>query len=450
MKALEKKDVLFVSFMLFSLFFGAGNLIFPSFLGQSAGEHVWLSMAGFIISAVSLPIMGVMAVAQAGSFRGLMNRVYPWFAFLFPLAVYLSIGPGLAIPRAGSLAFEMGVGYFLPEAWGQHPLSLLLYTVVFFSLVYWLALTPSKLVERFGKLLTPILLALIVVIFIKSLLSLDGVSGTPVGSYLTHPFVQGFLDGYQTMDALGSIAIGIVVVNTLRARGITESKSLTWMITIAGIGAALLLTSVYLILGFLGASNPSSAPAENGAQVLTQVMTTLFGQSGALILGAVFTVACLCVSIGLVTACGQYFSEVFPRLSYQKWVAITSAASMLIANLGLTQILKISVPILGFIYPVAIVMIILSLTDRLFHGASQVYKSTVLLTLLYSLLDSLANVFAIPAISEVLALLPYYKEGMGWILPAIAGFAIGYSAAMLARKHTTGAPASSVQESGIR
>lgn len=447
MNTFVRKDLVFVSLMVFSMFFGAGNLIFPAFLGQAAGEHVWLSLFGFILSAASLPIMGIIAVAQAGGFHSLLHRVHPLFAFLFPLAIYLSIGPGLAIPRAGSLAFEMGVGHFLPAPWGAHPLSLFLYSVLFFALVYWLALSPSKLIDRFGKMLTPFLLVLILVIFIKSLFAQGGASGTPVGNYLTQPFFQGFLDGYQTMDALGSMAIGIVVVNALRARGIKEGRALTWSILLAGLGAGFLLAAVYLILGYLGASMHSDIAFENGAQVLTQVMTTLFGQGGALILGLVFTIACLCVSIGLVTACGQYFSEAFPLLSYRSWIALTSLASMLVANLGLNQILQISVPILGVIYPVAIILILLSLMNRSFGGASQIYQGAVVLTLLYSILNWAAGTFALPVIDKFLALMPFHREGMGWIFPAVVGIVIGYVAARLSGNRPDGSSnVSSVSE----
>lgn len=174
MNALSKKEIVLISLMLFSMFFGAGNLIFPPFLGQSAGDQVGLSLAGFILSAVGLPILGVAAIAKAGSFYELAKRVHPAFASLFPLLIYVSIGPGLAIPRAGSLAYEMGMLPFLPQTAATQPVGLALYTLVFFGLVFWFSLSPSKLVDRFGKLMTPALLILLSLIFVKSLFGPKG------------------------------------------------------------------------------------------------------------------------------------------------------------------------------------------------------------------------------------------------------------------------------------
>ncbi len=427
MDGLSKKDLVFVSFMLFSMFFGAGNLIFPAFLGYQAGEQLWISVAGFILSAVGLPILGVAAIAKIGSFHELAGRVHPSFAFIFPLIVYLSIGPGLAIPRAGSLAYEMGVGSFLPEQLTVSPVSLLVYTLLFFGVVYWLSMSPSKLVDRFGKLLTPTLLALILIVLIKSLFTPMGGMKAAQGPYGQNPVIKGFLDGYLTMDALAALAYGIVVANAIRSKGMENNKKLATYIIYAGIGAGMILSVIYVILGYLGATSAAQNP-ENGAQILSQVMNHLFGQGGAVLLGGLFTLACLCVSIGLVTSCSQFFSTMIPRLSYQAWVKVICLVSLLIANLGLTQILKVSVPILGAIYPVAIVLILLALADRLFHGSTSVYAVTITIVAIFSLADMINGTFLSNAWNVWLEKLPLYKEGVGWLLPGLVGLAVGIMA----------------------
>ncbi|MED0675200.1 branched-chain amino acid transport system II carrier protein [Aneurinibacillus thermoaerophilus] len=427
MKKFTKKHLIFVSFMLFSMFFGAGNLIFPAFLGFSAGEHVWISLTGFILSAVGLPILGVAAVAKAGSFQTLARRVHPVFAFIFPLIIYLSIGPGLAIPRAGSLAFEMGAGPLLPEDWATAPAVLLIYTAIFFGLVFWLSLSPSKLVDRFGKLLTPIVLTLIFIIFIKSLTMPTSATGTPQGDYGPNPFFQGFLDGYLTMDALASLVFGIVVANTLRAKGVENKKTLSTCVMYAGFGAGLLLAAIYLILGFLGAYGGPYGQVENGAQVLTHVMAHLFGQSGTILLSVVFTLACLCVSIGLVTSCSQFFTSVFPRVPYKTWAIIFCVWSMATANLGLTEILNVSVPILGAIYPVAIVLIVLALVHDYIRSYSSIYIVTVTFVGLFSMVDMINTAFLAHKWNMVLVKFPLYAHGIGWLVPALAGVIIGYT-----------------------
>ncbi|RBW68049.1 branched-chain amino acid transport system II carrier protein [Bacillus taeanensis] len=426
MNTLSRKEIMLVSLMLFSMFFGAGNLIFPPFLGQAAGENVILSLIGFIVSAVGLPILGVAAIAKAGSFEILAGRVHPLFALIFPFIIYVSIGPGLAIPRAGSLAFEMGIAPFLPGNLAANPFSLLLYTIVFFGLVFWFSMSPSKLVNRFGKLLTPLLLSLIALIFVKSLITPIGSFEAPSGNYAASPVFAGFLDGYLTMDALAALVFGIVIANTVRSKGVEDSKKVSLYMIYAGIGAGLLLTTIYCILGFLGAASGGLGEAENGAQILTNVMNSLFGQSGAVLLGVIFTLACLCVCIGLVISCSQYFASTISGISYKMWVTILSLLSMGIANLGLTQILQVSVPILGAIYPVAIVLIALALLHNVLKGYSSVYVLTVALVGIFSVADMINQTFLSNAWSEVFMKLPLYEQGVGWLVLGIIGIIVGY------------------------
>ncbi|WHY02861.1 branched-chain amino acid transport system II carrier protein [Neobacillus sp. DY30] len=420
------KQVVFISFMLFSMFFGAGNLIFPPFLGQSAGDQLWVALAGFIVSAVGLPILGVIAVAKAGSLNDLNLRVHPIFALVFPFLIYIAIGPGLAIPRAGSLAFEMGAAPFLPENFVGSPVSLFIYTIVFFGLAAWLSLYPSKLISLFGKLLTPILLALIAIIFVKSLMDPIGSFDSPIGNYRDNPMFQGILEGYLTMDALAALAFGIVIANTLTAQGVRDSKMKSRYMMYAGVGAGLLLAVIYLILGYLGAASSSLGQAENGAIILSNIMTDLFGQSGTLILGIVFTLACFCVSIGLITSCSQFFSTAIPKVAYKVWVVILAVLSTAIANLGLTQILQISVPILGMIYPIAIVLIFLGLFDDLIKRNSYIYITVVGFVALFSILDTINKTFLNNIWGEGFEILPFYIEGIGWLTPAVVGLIVGF------------------------
>jgi LIVCS family branched-chain amino acid:cation transporter len=428
----KKTELIFISFMLFSMFFGAGNLIFPAFLGRSAGVEVWLSLAGFIITAVGLPILGVITVAKAGSFHNLATRVHPLFALIFPLLIYVSIGPGLAIPRAGSISFEMGLKPFLPQTLMDKPIMLLGYTVVFFAITLWLSLNPSKLVDRFGKLLTPLLLLMIVVIFIKSMITPIGAFSSPSETYNETPFFQGFLDGYLTMDALAALVFGIVVANTLRAKGVQDSNQLSKYMSFAGIGAGILLASIYGILGYLGASSASVGQPENGAQVLTIVMNELFGQTGILMLGLLFTLACLCVCIGLIISCSQYFSETLSFLSYKGWAVVLAIVSMIVANMGLTQILSVSVPILGAIYPVAVVLITLGLINN--YIPNNVYFFATLFTGVFSIVETINYTFLGNSLDPLLGLVPLYDVGVGWVLPAVVGGVVGFVVPVTTRR----------------
>lgn len=423
---LSKRDIVFMSFMLFSMLFGAGNLIFPAYLGQAAGENVWQAVTGFIISDAGLSVLAFIAIAKSGTFDNLINRVHPIFALLFPMSIYLSIGPGLAIPRAGSLAYEMGVKPFLPNAIVSSPIGLLVYTVVFFSIVFWFAKSPNKLVERFGKILTPALLVLIIIVFTKALFTDLPSFKEATLSYKVNPISQGFLDGYQTMDAICALIYGIVFTNIFKSKKITNQSLQVKYLAIFGIICGLILTASYLIIAYLGASATITGEVENGAIVLSTVLHQLFGQSGTIVLGLIFTLACLSVCIGLITSCAEYFSTVFPKLSYIKWAILLCLISGFVANLGLSQILKVSVPVLSLVYPMAITLIIFGLLhDRLPFNQRPVYVMTIGLVGLFSLMEIINTTFLNGTFSELLSSVPLQKMGFGWVIPGLIGFIIG-------------------------
>jgi LIVCS family branched-chain amino acid:cation transporter len=228
------------------------------------------------------------------------------------------------------------------------------------------------------------------------------------------------------MDALAALAFGIVIANTLTAQGVLDSKMKSRYMMYAGLGAGLLLAVIYLILGYLGAGSSSLGQAENGAIILSNIMTYLFGRSGTLILGIVFTLACFCVSIGLITSCSQFFSTAIPKVAYKVWVVILAVLSTAIANLGLTQILQISVPILGMIYPIAIVLIFLGLLDDFIKRNSYIYITVIGFVALFSILDTINKSFLNNVWSEGFEILPFYIEGIGWLTPAVIGLIVGY------------------------
>jgi LIVCS family branched-chain amino acid:cation transporter len=417
---------MFNGFMLFSMLFGAGNLIFPAFLGKAAGENMWPAVFGFIISDAGLAVLAFIAVAKAGSLNTLVNRISPIFALLFPLSIYLAIGPGLAIPRAGSLAYEMGAKPFLPEAIGAFPLGLFVYTVLFFCIVFWFAKSPSKLVERFGKILTPSLLILILLVFIRALFTdLPGFKEATL-SYKTNPISQGFLDGYQTMDTLGGLICAIVFTNLFKTKKISQPSLQIKYLATFGMICGILLSFCYLIIAYLGASASIIGEVDNGAIVLSTVLHQLFGQSGTIVLGLIFTVACLSVCIGLITSCAHYFSSIIPRLSYIRAVILLCFLSGFVANLGLAQILKVSVPVLGLVYPMAITLIILGLFhDRLLFRGQPVYILSIGFVGLYSLFEVTNSTFLKDSFTELLSHVPLHGMGFGWLIPGLIGFILG-------------------------
>ena len=410
MKKLSRKDLLFLGLMLFSLFFGAGNLIFPPFLGQSAGDKVWIALGAFLITAVGFPILGVIAVAKSGGLEKLARRVNPLFASVFTVLIYLSIGPCLGIPRAGSLPFEMVVSPYLPSHMSE-TIARLLFTLVFFSVAYWLSLSPTKLVDRMGKVLTPTLLTLIFVIVIGAFFKPLGSYGEATGAYVNSPFVTGFLEGYLTMDTIAALNFGIVIALAITIK--------------AGFIAGGLLMLIYAALAHLGATSGGRfGETANGAVTLTNVTTYLFGKPGAVLLAVIFTLACLTTSVGLISSCSQYFASLSDKISYKGWVRILALSSMILANMGLTKILSISVPVLDMIYPIAIMLIVLAMVDKFIKGSRIVYSLTILFTGVVSVIYGLKG-FGIELGDKIFGNLPLYTEGLGWLVPAILGIVLG-------------------------
>ena len=423
MQRLRGRNLLLVGFTLFSMFFGAGNLIFPPFLGAQAGTATWIAMAGFAISAIGFPILGVVEVARSGGLPNLACRVHPWFSAVFILLIYLSIGPGLAIPRTAGTSFEMVAPYLGGGRWMQT-----VYSIVFFAAAGTVALRPEKLTKRLGKILCPTLIVLIVVLFVGCLLHpVASGYGEATGDYRSLPIITGFLGGYQTMDTIAALNFGVIIALNIRALGISDEREVVRGTIRAGIIAAVLFVLLYGMLAHVGAMSGAAFPGgENGAVTLTRITSALFGTGGGILLGAIFVIACFNTCTGLLSCCSEYFHEIVPRVPYGGWVAFFAVASMLVSNVGLNQILAISVPVLGAIYPAALVLILLSLGGEKLTRLRFVYPLTVGLTSVESVVTALGQAkIHIPLLSDALAALPLAEQSLGWVLPAVVGFAAG-------------------------
>lgn len=413
---LGKRNLLVVSVMLFALFFGAGNLIFPPFLGQNAGANTVPAMVGFLATAVLLPVLGVVVVARFNGLQNLGSQVGRRFAPLYTVLIYLSIGPGLGIPRAASVPFEMAVAPYLPQG-ANTGLWMALYSLVFFLIALWLCLNPGKLVDRIGRGLTPLLLALITLLFVCFLFRGQVRIAPPQEAYGTSPLLKGFTEGYNTMDTIAALNFGLVISSTLGSFGLQKSRDKMRYTVFAGILAGTILALVYLMLSYMGmCSSGVYEIQENGAWVLRRIVYQVFGPTGALLLAAIFTLACLTTCVGLINSISQYFSMLFAKISYRAWVYIITFFSFLVCNLGLTMILSISIPVLNAIYPVSIVLILLGLTHGLWRGNPFVYPMTVLGTGAVSVAFALGDAgVPLGKLGRLLHRLPLYQLGFGWV-----------------------------------
>lgn len=420
MKKLSRSEFLQVSIMLFGLFFGAGNLIFPPLLGNQAGTRLWPALFAFAITAVLFPVLGAIVVGKTEGLSNLAKRVGPRFSFVFTLAIYLSIGPGLGIPRAGSVPFEMAVAPYVPETFSLLG-ARLIYTLVFFSIALVISLKPSKLVARVGKFLTPVLLLLITFMFFR-LLSLPAQVAPAVGAYKTNSLAQGFLAGYETMDAVAALNFGLVIALAIRRFGIEDKNEITKYTVKAGLVAGALLLTVYAMLSFLGQrSSASLVGAANGAVILTAAMRTALGSFGGAILAAIFTLACLTTCIGLITSGGEYFYKLFKeKISYRAWVGVWTLFSFVFANFGLNNLLAYSVPLLTLIYPVGLLLIVLGISHDLVNYPRLAYVSGAFAAVVLPLIGLLRsfNIY-LPVLSDFEEGLLFSDMGLSWMVPSI-------------------------------
>ncbi|OAQ55726.1 branched-chain amino acid transport system II carrier protein [Enterococcus thailandicus] len=447
-KKLSFKESIFIGSMLFGLFFGAGNLIFPVHMGQEAGSAVFWANLGFLVTGIGLPFLGVIAigVSKSSGVYELAQRVNRKYAIIFTILLYLVVGPFFALPRLASTSFEIGLAPFIAPK--QQSLFLALFSILFFFTAWWLSRRPTKILDYVGKFLNPIFLVLLGILLLLGFLNpLGSVADAPIQPhYQTHAFFTGFTQGYNTLDALASLAFGIIIVTTIRGMGITKSSDIAKGTIKSGAISVLLMGIIYTLLSYLGTMSLGMFPlSENGGIALAQIADYYLGTYGSILLALIVILACLKTGIGLITAFAETFSELFPKRSYLFFVTLASVLACLVANVGLTNIIQISLPVLMFIYPLAMTLILLVLCESLFKKRACVYRMTTYFTLIASVLDALnaspALIKDTPFVQTILRFaeshLPFFSFGMGWIVPAIIGFVIGLGWSFIKKETVT-------------
>lgn len=436
-KKLRISDYLLIGSMLFGLFFGAGNLIFPVHMGQEAGSAIFQANLGFLVTGIGLPFLGIIAVglSQSSGLFDMASRINRKYAYIFTTLLYLVIGPFFALPRLATTSFEVGLSPFLSDN-AQKPV-LAVFSVLFFFAAWFFSRKPSKILYYIGKFLNPLFLILLgfllVVAFTRPM---GGISQAVVGkAYQSSPFVSGFTQGYNTLDALAALAFGIIIVTTIRQRGVTNPKVIAIDTIKAGGISVLLMGIIYTCLSYLGTMSLGKfALSENGGIALSQISNYYLGTFGTIILALIIIIACLKTAVGLITAFSETFVELFPRFSYRFYVILASVLPCLFANVGLTNLIQISIPVLMFLYPLAITLIILALFSPLFHHSKRVYQVTTGFTLIAAIFDGLntipmgehPNVVMTHLLDFAKHTIPFFSIGMGWIVPAAIGLVIGY------------------------
>ncbi len=414
-QTLKFTDIIAIGFMLFAFFLGAGNIIFPPLAGQLAGENLMPAMMGFLLTAVGLPLVTIIAIAVAGgSWEHLTKDLPKRAAMLMAVLIFIIIGPAFAAPRTGLVAYEMAVKPFFIDAAQAH---LTIFSILFFAVAMFFAWSQGKLIDIIGKVLTPALFVGLIILACAVFIDPQGSMIAAQGEYLTHPLQKGFLEGYNTMDTFGSLMFGVLIVDALRQKGITEQKATSKYLISAACIAAAGLAFVYISLFYLGATSASvAAGADNGGVVLSLYVQSLFGPYGQIVLSLIVLLACLTTAIGLISACSDFFSSLTP-LPYKAWVIINGVACATVANVGLAQLIALSVPVLFALYPVAIALVALTFVRSKLPNPQAAYRVVILVSLLFALIDA-AKVAGVDV--SALSMLPLFDIGMGWLLPTTA------------------------------
>ena len=445
-KSLKLNETIVIASMLFGMFFGAGNLIFPIHMGQLAGSNTVAAAIGFIITGVGLPLLAVASFGMSGTedMLHLSSKISKGYGIFFTSLLTLSIGPFFAIPRCATTSFTVGIE---PIVHSSNKIALLLFSLAFFAIVLAFSLKETALLTWIGKVINPLFLVvygvLLIASFVKPIASFTSIQ--PDASYASTSLLNGVLEGYNTMDALAGLLFGIVVIDAVKNFGISGDKNIMRSTMLSGVYTCVLMAVIYMLSSIMGASSRGIFPiSDNGGIALSEISHHYFGRFGATLLAAIVTLACLKTSIGLVASCSSLFVKIFSglKLSRTAWVYIITIFSFVVANFGLNTIISFSIPVLMFIYPLTITLILLAIFGNIFKQDRIVYQCVTIFTLIPSIVDGLGA--APDSFKEVLNLngfisaargiLPFANNGFGWVVPALIGLVLGLVLHMTSKK----------------
>ena len=426
------------SLTLFSMFFGAGNLIFPPIMGASAGTNFSPAMIGFLIGGVALPVISIITIALSGTdMRDLVNRAGRSFGLVFSVMVYLSIGAFYALPRTGAVSFATAVA---PLIGTKSLTASIIFSFIFFGIAFYLCWNPGRIIDSLGKILTPILLGLLILLVFLCLASLPASHDAPTGEYATTPLAAGLLEGYMTMDSIAALAFGIIVVTSLGHTGGGIGAKVVRRTSTAAIIAGFLLAVVYVGLGLIGHVIPNAQSYSDGATLLADAAQMTMGWPGQIVFGLIVLTACMTTAVGLIAATSEFFHRLLPAISYRAWMIVFTIISFVLASAGLSSVLAIAVPIITFLYPIAITIVFLTIAThplRLATPALWTFRLGAWMAAAWSAATTLAHVGVYTEhFDSVLMWSPLQANQLGWILPTVIAAAIGACMDVVAMKRS--------------
>ena len=416
----SKKDIVVLGMMIFALFLGAGNIIFPPMEGYSAGNHWATASLGFVITGVLMPFITLVVVSVLGRGEELTKDLPKWAGVSFLTILYLVIGSTFAMPRITNVAYEMA---WLPLGLVEDSATTrLIFSVIFNIIAMGFMIRPSTIISTVGEVMTPALLVLLLVVGITVFVSPLSEIVAPSQAYAENSaLTTGLISGYQTMDVLAAIAFGGIVARALSAKNVTNPQKIIQYTISAGFVSVILLGCLYFALFYLGTTSDAVAQgATNGGQIFSRYVNSLFGTAGTWIMAGIITLASLTTLVGVTSACGDYFSKFSTRFSYPFWIVFFTAMTTIISQYGLTKLLRVTIPALLLIYPMAIMLVVLQLVRNKLPSIRLSYYVTIFVTVCFSLVDSLKNLDILPeGLHQVMIHFPLYSQGLAWFVPAL-------------------------------
>jgi len=407
----KTKETLITAFALFSLFFGAGNLILPPLLGFRSGGLWWLVTLGFCVSAVLIPILGILAHAKLqGTIFDFGIKVSPRFSIVYSFLIY-GISISLPSPRTASVTHEMAVQPFFDT-------PSIITSIIYFLMVFIFVINRSKILDILGKLLTPAIILILLLIIATALFSNEFVFGDTV---FASPFSDGILEGYQTFDAVAAIVVGGVIIISINLKkkdaDYEEKKTL---IRNAGWLAGLALLLIYAGLILTGALLHGNFDANiTRTALLSGISFETLGNTGNLFLSILVSLACFTTAVGIVTGTSDFVKERFnnSQQAYLITAIIGCILGIAIGQFDVGYIIAVALPALMFIYPITIVLILLNVVPERF-GSPKVFRAVVVTSIIFSIPDFLGSIGLGDIIEGIQVYIPLSRFSMGWVLPA--------------------------------
>ena len=416
-----------IGLLLFGIFFGAGNLIFPAELGFRAGENFSPAMFGFVLSGVGIAIITLVVgtMVNGGYKRELSIKVSPIFSKAYLTILYLAIGPFFAIPRTAGTSFSIG----LAPLTGDGRLPLFIFSAVYFLFAYIIAVNPSKLMDRVGKVLTPMFAMLIIILITVGNLNFHTVNvGEMSGSM--EALKKGFFEGYNTLDALASVSFCLIATSSIKTFGFSSKKEYIKIMAIVGMVTVIFFSSLYIGLGALG--NKFSIPADVlkdsntniGTYILSKSSYELFGNFGQIFLGAMTILTCFTTTAGLIVAVSEFFAETFPKFGYKVYVNVFTIIGFAMSNFGLNNIIKISIPVLMILYPITIVIVVIVILNKFIKLSKKAMRLTIIMTTAASTIEVLVSTLNLKTVKSLISVFIGGNSGFLWVNFVVLGIVL--------------------------